>query len=336
MSKLLEKEKLLPWLEQLAGERVLIAPTRVEELTLFAPVKDATEIVLDYENTALSPKEWLFPSTEVLFTIARKDSTPELVEKTIAERYVIFGIRPCDAKGIAALDLPFLSEPADSLYAQRRAQTALIGMSCLKPAPQCFCAAMGSAPNDASNVDIMLTEVEEGYLVEVVTEKGQGLLEGVELKEVDIEPPPCPDTAAVPAEGITEVITRVFNDPFWARLADRCIHCNICAYVCPTCYCFDIRDYTAKGNTERIRTWESCQSPGFTRIAGGYDPRASKESRLRQRFYHKLCYFPEQFSGPLGCSGCGRCVVHCPVNIDIREVITRAQEIGREASAASG
>jgi len=120
---------------------------------------------------------------------------------------------------------------------------------------------------------------------------------------------------------------QAFDSPYWSRLADRCVHCNLCAYVCPTCYCFDIRDYESKGKIERVRSWESCQSPGFTRQAGGYNPRASKEARLRQRFYHKLLYFPEDF-GAIACVGCGRCVQVCPVNIDIREVISDIQKIG--------
>ncbi|MFC1926046.1 4Fe-4S dicluster domain-containing protein, partial [Chloroflexota bacterium] len=114
---------------------------------------------------------------------------------------------------------------------------------------------------------------------------------------------------------------------YWDRLADRCVHCNVCSYVCPTCYCFDVRDYEAKGKIDRVRSWESCQSSGFTKIAGGHDPRPTKGTRLRQRFNHKLFYFPEEF-GTSHCVGCGRCVRSCPVNIDIREIIRNIQELG--------
>jgi sulfhydrogenase subunit beta (sulfur reductase) len=104
------------------------------------------------------------------------------------------------------------------------------------------------------------------------------------------------------------------------------LHCNICAYVCPTCYCFDVRDYPDKGKVERVRSWESCQSPGFSLTAGGYDPRTTKGERLRQRFSHKFLYFPERFQDA-ACIGCGRCVKACPVNIDIREVISDLQQL---------
>jgi sulfhydrogenase subunit beta (sulfur reductase) len=329
MTKILGKKELETWISSIAQERTLVAPKRSGDLILFASVKSADEIAFDFENTALSPKEFLFPKTDTLFTVERNDGDVEVKPATITEETVIFGIRPCDARGIAELDSPYLGDPADSVWAQRRDKTTLIGLACNKPAPQCFCTGMGGSPNESAHVDIMLTEAENGYIVEAVTEKGENLLRGVELKESDIEVsvPSCPTT--VNSEGVVDAVKKVFDHPYWSRLADRCIHCNICAYVCPTCYCFDIRDYSNKGQIDRLRTWESCQSKGFTRIAGGHDPRADKGSRLRQRFCHKLLYFPEQF-GPIGCVGCGRCVVACPVNIDIREIVSDIQELGAE------
>jgi Fe-S oxidoreductase len=126
-----------------------------------------------------------------------------------------------------------------------------------------------------------------------------------------------------------------FDDVYWERLADRCIHCNLCAYVCPCCYCFDIRDYALKGRVERVRSWESCQAAGFARLAGGYDPRPSKGAKLRQRFYHKFLYYPTQFKGQVKCTGCGRCVRACPVNIDIREIVSDMQKIGAKVARAA-
>ncbi|HEY49703.1 MAG TPA: sulfite reductase [Dehalococcoidia bacterium] len=334
MTKVLGKKELESWLNSIMQERILVAPKRVDDLVLFTPVHSVDEIAFDFQNTTLSPKELFFPRTETLFTIVHKDGEIEFTPVTVDRETVLFGIRPCDARGIAILDGPYLSDPPDSLWAQHRDKTTLIGLACAKPAPQCFCTSMGSSPTDTSNVDILLTEVDDGYAVEIVTEKGEKLLQGAELKESDVKPsvPQC--DASVPAEGIVDAVKRAFEDPYWSRLADRCIHCNICAYVCPTCYCFDIRDYKAGGKIERIRTWESCQSKGFSRIAGGYDPRANKGSRLRQRFCHKLLYFPEQF-GPLGCVGCGRCVTACPVNIDIREIISDIQERGAQVGQRS-
>ncbi len=332
MTQVISKKNLLSWLGRLVEEKVLIAPMNVEDVLLFQKIARAEDVVLDFDNTALSPKEWFFPPSEALFRVERKDGETELIPAGVDQEAVIFGLRPCDAKGIALMDKPYLDEPMDTLYKEKRDKTTLIGLACSRACAECFCTSMGSAPNDSSNLDILLTEIEDGYIIEAITEKGRALLPADLVEESEATPPPPPSVPSVPAEGLVEVVGRVFDAPYWSRLADRCLHCNICAYVCPTCYCFDIRDYVDKGKIERVRSWESCQSPGFTRIAGGYDPRPTKEARLRQRFYHKMLYFPQKYS-EIACVGCGRCVRACPVNIDIREIISEIQKLGAKVEA---
>jgi len=325
------RDDVLRWLESLLQQRIVIAPVRVEGRIMFQPISKAEEIVFDFGNTTLSPKGWFLPPTETLFSVRRDDGQVELVPTSVEHDAVIFGLRPCDARGIALMDGPFLQEPGDTLYQERRGRTALVGLACRQAQPECFCTSMGSAPDDASYVDILLTQAKDGYIVQTVTDKGKALLPKGWAKYKGKMPTP-PRLKAVPTQEIVSAVRGLFNDPYWERLADRCLHCNICAYVCPTCYCFDVRDYPDKGKVERVRSWESCQSPGFSAMAGGYDPRTTKGERLRQRFYHKLLYFPERFQ-ELACVGCGRCGKTCPVNIDIREVISDLQQL---AEAKSG
>lgn len=328
MSKVINKKDLIAWLNLLTQERIVLAPVKVAGLVFFRNVSRAEEVVLDFDNTALSPKDWFFPSSGVLFTVDRKDGqSSQIVPARADQEAVLFGLHPCDAKGVTILDKPFLAAPADAFYQQRRARTTLVGLACRQAGAECFCTSLGTAPDDPANLDVLLTEAEGAYLVQAVTEKGKALVERATLKDSDLVLPSSSFPAPVPAEGIVEAMRKVFNAPYWSRLADRCIHCNLCAYVCPVCYCFDIRDYTNRRAIERVRSWESCQSPGFTRIAGGYDPRPTKGARLRQRFYHKFLYMPEKF-GVLGCTGCGRCVRSCPVNIDIREIINDVHKLG--------
>lgn len=329
MNQFIPKNDLLSWLSKLAKNQKLVVPTRVEDSILFRKINRVEDIVFNFSNTKLSPKEFFFPPSETLFSVEKKDGKVNLISSVVEGEMVIFGLRPCDAKGAAILDLPYLEEPGDDLYSQHRNKTTLIGLSCLTACPECFCTSMGTGPDDASNLDIMLTEVEDGYIVQILTEKGKTLLPKELLTIKDVASPPTPSVSHVPSKGITDKMRQAFDNPYWNHLADRCIHCNICSYVCPTCYCFDVRDYTNKGRIDRVRSWESCQSPGFTKIAGGYDPRANKDARLRQRFAHKLIYFPEIF-GLIHCTGCGRCVRACPVNIDIREIIQDVQKLGSE------
>lgn len=332
MSPFISKKDLLSWLSKLSEDRNLVAPTIVDGLVLFRKIDRVEDIVFDFDNTSLSPKEFFFPPSETLFSVEKEDKKVNLIPAIVERETIIAGIRPCDAKGLAILDLPYLEEPSDPLYSQHREKTTLIGLSCLTACLECFCTSMDTGPDDASNLDIILTAVEDGHIIKVLTDKGKALLSDELLTAKEVAAPEAPFVSPVPSEGITEKTRQSFDNPYWSKLADRCIHCNICSYVCPTCYCFDARDYTNRGRIDRVRSWESCQSPSFTKIAGGYNPRADKGSRLRQRFGHKLIYFPEHF-GTVKCSGCGRCVKACPVNIDIREIIQDVQKTGAENSA---
>jgi len=327
MTKVITKEDLLSWLRQLAEKYTVVAPVTSNGVTLYESISgsEVDKIDLSFSNTELSPKNLFFPPTEALFTIVQNER-PEIIPAKVDREAIIFGVRPCDARGIALIDKAFLAEPADGFYKEKREKTTLVGLACSAPCPECFCTSVGSSPADPTHVDLLLIPTEAGYITQIVTDKCKQLLMGAPVKEAEAVQPSLPSLKSVPAEGITEVMSKVFNDPYWDRVADRCVHCNICAYVCPCCYCFDIRDYVSKGKIERVRSWESCQSAGFTRIAGGYDPRSTKGSRLRQRWYHKLLYFPEQF-GDIKCTGCGRCVRSCPVNIDIREIINDVQRM---------
>ncbi len=328
MSQFISRADLAGWLDSLLKQRTVFAPIEIDGAVVFRPVSSFAEIALHPGASTIGPKECLFPLSHSMFTVERKDGEVTIEPSVMERDAVIFGLRPCDAQGFAIYDLPMLQDPADPYYKERRDRTALVGIACTTAQPECFCTSTGGGPADSRNLDVMLTEVPEGYLVQAVTEKGRKLLEGAPVKESQAAAPQPPDMPIVPTEEIAKAMRRVFNDKYWGRLADRCIHCNVCSYVCPTCYCFDVRDYQQDGKTHRIRSWESCQSPGFTKIAGGHDPRVEKGAKLRQRFAHKLLYFPDEFKGTLLCSGCGRCVRHCPVNIDIREIISDVQKIG--------
>jgi Fe-S-cluster-containing hydrogenase component 2 len=191
---------------------------------------------------------------------------------------------------------------------------------------ECFCTSLGLAPDEASDVDLLLTEVDGGYALQVVTEKGVRILDGLSLSEVEqaLPEPFLRDVTPIP-----EVLDwpQHFEDAYWARLADRCLSCRVCAYVCPTCRCFDVRDdQRPGGEIQRIRAWDVCIAEGYRRIAGGHNPRQTKAERLRNRVFCKFCYYPQmtgngQNLGPVACVGCGRCIDKCPVNVDLVEVL---------------
>jgi ferredoxin len=339
--KLITRDVLNDWLDRLAGETTLIAPRSVDGIVLYRPVTASGEITFDYTRPKLSPKEAVLPPTEHILSIEKRGQDVTLSETAPERNQVIFGLRPCDAHGIAVLDAVFIEkEPVDLSYARRREATMLIGLSCPQLWESCFCTSMGGGPDDASHVDVLLTAVENGYAVNAVTEKGKALVAGLELKEVTGDIPPVTTggtEGGLPAERWPEH----FTDRYWDLLAERCIGCRVCAYVCPTCRCFDVRDEVVERRTnysryDRLRCWDSCTGANYRVTAGGHNPRATKGQRLRNRYFCKFYYVPQDY-GPTGCVGCGRCIEACPVNIDIMEVLhdvsSHAQPVQAEVTA---
>jgi ferredoxin len=321
-------KKLQAWLDRLAKDDGvdLIAPRDVDGQVFYRPVNSSKEILFDYERPELSARDYLLPATEILLRIERKGKEATLEEVLPEGKQVIFGIRPCDAHGFKPIDALFLDQdPVDTYYRHHRERTTLVGLACPKMWEGCFCTSMGGAPDDSTHLDVLLRKVKGGYAVEPVTEKGEALLEGLALEEREGEPAPsAADADQVPVAS-PENWRPLFEDQMWMRHGERCLSCRICTYVCPTCRCFDVVDRPVgvrDGVTriERIRVWDACPSTNYRRAAGGHNSRPTKPMRLRNRFYCKFCYYPEDF-GPLGCVGCGRCVVSCPVDIDITEVM---------------
>jgi sulfhydrogenase subunit beta (sulfur reductase) len=331
--KFVTRNQLSIFLDLLAQDRVVIAPVAEASGTYYREVKESSQIDWDFTRPDMPVKEFFFPPTERLLEIETHKSVDDgevhrsysVTETYPSSQQVLFGVRPCDARGLRALDALFLQqEPVDPYYQRRRVLSTIIGVACDHVLDSCFCTVMGGSPDERRDVDVLLHVTSDGYIVDLVTSKGEDLFEGLQLDPWEGELPGYqqPEHWSLPEE---HVLREHFDDPYWQSMAERCLSCRVCAYVCPTCRCFDVRDEPLpSGNGqqvfERIRYWDSCARPGYRAIAGGHNPRAEKGERLRNRFACKLFYFEDQY-GASGCTGCGRCVDLCPVNIDITEVI---------------
>ena len=351
MMDFVTQPQLRDWLTAIVAERSLIAPVRVgDDLVLYQPVDSPDTIVYDFARTIISPKEFFLPATETILTVeeilqqtsGEGDGSPpawdvSLTDHDMERDHVLFGVRPCDAHALLAMDALLLQEPVDVYYARRRRRATLIGLACEKMGPTCFCTSVGLAPDDHQGMDVMLYPVENGYALEVLTEKGQAITSGLSLESYQWETPTREWPHAEFDVPPRTVWLQLFDDPYWSELADRCLGCKLCAYVCPTCRCFDVRDKTVVQSPgyqkiERLRCWDSCMVDVYRRIAGGHDPRPDKAQRLRNRFYCKFDYYPTDF-GPMACVGCGRCIDVCPVNVDITEVLEAVKAKGKALAA---
>ena len=160
----LSTDTVTAWLDRLAQQKTLIAPREVGGVLLYRPVSRSVDIVWDFTRPVTSIKDAFFPATERLLTIEKTGQQVRLIETLPDREQVIFGVRPCDARGLRALDALFLeTEPVDVYYARRRSHTILIGLACREMGESCFCTSVGGAPDDPQDVDLMLTAVDGGF-----------------------------------------------------------------------------------------------------------------------------------------------------------------------------
>jgi ferredoxin len=342
MERILDKSHLGDWIAALKGWRAY-APVWQDNIWSYQPVPAGGAAPLDHPNTAQPPKGFSFPQREVFFRFEQiKGEAPKLTPMSPeAERCVVFGVRPCDGRGLPRMDKVF-ADPPDPYYQARRERLAYVGLACNQPPTQhCFCKSVGGSPVSSEGLDILLTDLGDSYLAAAVTETGAELMgmAGALLSEpsrhaldaaerLHQEALLQPQRTIHDAANVPERLKASFHSPLWEELAQACIGCGICTFLCPTCHCFDINDEVTRSaplQGYRVRTWDNCQFPDFTMHASGHNPRGDVAARLRQRVCHKFQYFYEN-TGMFQCTGCGRCVSDCPVGIDIVNVVNRVAE----------
>ena len=318
----------------IAEKQSLFVPVKTAGQTNFSIWSEEKEVDLQTLKTVKSAKDVFFPQSENLYTCYRDGKKISIVpEKLEEEAFVVMGIKGCDVRGIQVLDKVFMSEPVDSFYCARRKHGIIVALACGQPEESCFCKVFGV--DCAEPEGDVVTWLAEGYLYwKAVTEKGEGLtalvaslLEdsddaAVEAQKAQIakinEKLPYANLSLEGWNG--EALNEKFNSPIWEELYKPCLACGTCTFVCPTCQCYDIKDYDTGNGIQRYRCWDSCMYSDFTMMAHGNN-RTSQLQRFRQRFMHKLVYFPANNDRMYSCVGCGRCVDKCPSHLNIVKVI---------------
>lgn len=285
-------------------------------------------------NTLRSAKDFFFPQTENLMDFKVEGKNIEIIDnRSEAEDFVIFGARPCDVRSFGILDKVFLAEPVDSYYKSRREHGVVVGLACNRPTETCFCQTFGIDASEPEG-DVAAWKDAEYMYFDAKTEKGTALLEkmaafledGDEAKADAVKADIKNVLAKLPLKDLTTEkfdsaeLMEVFNDAKWPELSQSCLACGTCTFVCPTCQCYDIRDFDTGHGIKRFRCWDSCMYSDFTLMAHGNN-RNSQVERFRQRFMHKLVYFPNNNNGEYGCVGCGRCLSRCPISMNIVKVM---------------
>lgn len=327
--KYISHNSLMNWLTQLNDEGSQIyAPVAKGNKTDYKHITSMEEISMDHIQTTQSAKAVAFPRTEKLFSYKKEngDVTLQNFDTTTIPETVVFGIHPCDAAGFKPLSGIFNWDTPDLPFNERMKRTTLIAVSCTQCDEFCFCTSVNGSPGNTEGSDILLTPIKEGYLAEIITDKGENLTEKhSRFFEADINVNKEEYLAQVPMQfsldELHEKISNMFESPVWKQQSERCLGCGACAYVCPTCACFDIQEDAHGSSGNRLRCWDSCGFSLFTMHTSGHNPREVQSQRWRQRLLHKFSYMPERIS-VRGCTGCGRCSRACPVDMNIAEHLT--------------
>ncbi|MGN1042311.1 MAG: 4Fe-4S dicluster domain-containing protein [Christensenellales bacterium] len=315
-----------------------------EKYPLYLPIKKAgevnfglyeegAEVCLSVLKTNKSPKDAFFPQSEDLMKFKIDGQKIEIIDVREEKKpFVVMGVRACDYKAFDVLDRVFLTDPIDTYYESRRQAGVVVTLACGRPEESCFCGAFGIDPTDpAGDVTAWLTDK---YLyLRANTDKGSELLsqvtelaEETDGKETEEQKEAVKNVLEklpfnkLDPKVFDESMMELFNDGKWNELSEACLGCGTCTFVCPTCQCFDIKEFCTNDGVKRFRCWDSCMYKDFTKTAGG-QPRTTQMQRFRQRFMHKLVYYPKNNDGLYSCVGCGRCVKKCPQHLNIVKVI---------------
>jgi len=310
--------------------------------TFFDTVTDANrqQVQIHLPNPYYPPKRFVFPHIERLMKI-RGPNGDMKIEPIYQERQrAVFGVRSCDVAGLWHLDRFYLGRDfRDVYYEKRRKNLFLVNVVCTDPArdisDDCFCLCADTGPAARDHFDLQLMDLGDGEFMAVAGTPGG--------EELFSEPIFRPATAAhlerrrailagvrkrfrtttswFPAT-VRYVSQGTILDKTWEEIGNRCLECGGCTYVCPACTCFTISDrQVGPEEVERVRIWDSCALSGFTRMAGGFNPRRAVHDRRNRRFFRKLAQYFIQRELTMACVGCGRCAAVCHGDIGMPSVV---------------
>jgi len=248
IEKIIPKEKLDSLIKGLNKDFKFIVPKETEDEIEFDYLdSDKEEYHFpEYQNLRVSPKKFLFPRKEVLYSFEKEGTNIKIKEKEeIIEEQVIFGIRSCDARSYKILDTFFSSgKYSDPYYFSKRNKTLLIGLACNEPMTACFCTSVGGAPFSSDGLDAILYDLGDKYIFKIISEKGSTFSKYVseypDVKKADLKKKEEWAKLArdkikfdINLDSIEKDLDGLFESDIWSTVSRRCISCGACSYENP-------------------------------------------------------------------------------------------------------
>lgn len=289
-----------------------------------------------FSNGPQAIKPILFKPRETVWKVTRDgDNKLTFQSHNAKEKPVaIIGARSCDLVAMAIQDRVFLEKDhVDNRYRDRRQNLFVVAVNCTYSSNNCFCVSAGTGPGVENSYDLLMTELNNGFVINSGSYKGSEILVKLNLKssgnqqnqhaEQRVKQAAEMQTKQIPlnnTRGLRDLLFSNLDHPRWEEVAERCLSCGNCTSVCPTCFCHSEMDVPNLDGqiSEHQREWDSCFTAGHSYLNGVGVIRNDTQKRYRQWLTHKVGSWFDQFDTS-GCVGCGRCITWCPVGIDITE-----------------
>jgi len=312
-----------------SGSRLRLLEGENQDGYLFPPIRSA------------EPAKFLFVKARQKVAEYFNDEWREVEIK--AEPKVIIGLKGCDLAAIKVWDNVFRDDPQykDLFYTAKRENTLLVGADCTDIGPDCFCNLLGGGPYPKEGTyDLSISPVDEGFVVEIGSDKGKSALEGFDMqlatdnmlseirsrREKLLSKLEEQNAEFKTKTSYRELVEKNPESEAWAVHGATCVACAACTYVCPTCFCFQIYDIPRPdGINERYIALDSCKYQRFSFMAGGLNPRGRLIERFKHRYNHKFFHYHWRY-GIYACTGCGRCIENCMGKIDIRKTLKSLED----------
>jgi ferredoxin len=342
-AKTLTKDQFKKFVEGMVGASRVVGVKRKQNKFAFGEIKNADELQLDYDVTLASPRAYFQPPKETLFEFSLANGTE--LKETVAKPapFVVLGVHTYDLKALNQMDKIWSDTHNDIHYQALREAATVLALEPTKASKWSFWSSMDASTVD-KGFDLLMTDIGNAYVIEVGTDKGAALLDkyASDAGDASSDDIAARDQArgkladlcnadrkmAVSGKEITELIRANYDSPVWEKQAEKCYSCGSCNLVCPTCYCFEVKDDIELDmqNGKRTRQWDGCMLESFSYVGSGENFREHKGDRFRHRIFRKTVYVADKI-GELACVGCGRCSEACLPDItDPVKVINTIKE----------